>query len=325
MESWRGHHKPVRLCSSNGKCDSRPVGKWSPSKRSTGLCFKVTSESSEPSVSISSISWPPSSGIPVCGQATFATGSAHNPHGQREGSLTATGVPMEWEASDRARRLAGLAGLAGALLFFAGDMLFYGYFGSGAGFREGLLATVRQSSRERLFAGGLVGPVAACLCIVGFWHVYLDVRPSQERIARLMLVAFAVLMVFGSAIHVLWATRGFALKYCYGSDDAGCRALLKTVNSYWELAYNIGAVPGYVGAMVLFGLVLLGKTWYPRWTALANPAVLMLLSPLADRTPAPFGAVLSGGFTNLSIALFFLVSVWTTWKQPKDDGPRKQG
>lgn len=51
----------------------------------------------------------------------------------------------------------------------------------------------------------------------------------------------------------------------------------------------------------------------PEWTALANPAVLTLLSPLADRTPAPFGAVLSGGFTNLSIAAFFLVSLWTTW------------
>src|SRR6516164_3352299 len=180
----------------------------------------------------------------------------------------------------RRRRFAGVAGLCGALLFFAGDMLFYGHVGSGAGFHQGLLATVTNAS--------------------------------------LMLAALAVLMVFGSAIHVLWATRGFALKYCYGSDDVGCRALLKAVNSYWELAYNIGALPGYVGAMVLLGLVLLGKTWYPRWTALANPAVLMLLSPLADRTPAPFGAVLSGGFTNLSIALFFLVSVWTTWRRVEE-------
>ena len=90
------------------------------------------------------------------------------------------------------------------------------------------------------------------------------------------------------------------------------------MNAYWDLAYNIGAVPGYAGAFTLLGLVLLGKTWYPRWTALANPAVLMLLSPLVDRTPAPFGAVLSGGFTNLSIAVFFLVSLCTTWMQPKE-------
>ena len=32
------------------------------------------------------------------------------------------------------------------------------------------------------------------------------------------------------------------------------------------------------------------------------------------RVNASLGAVLSGGFTNLSIALFFAVSVWTTWE-----------
>ncbi|HET8924935.1 MAG TPA: DUF6796 family protein [Candidatus Acidoferrum sp.] len=219
------------------------------------------------------------------------------------------------EKMQRYRRLAGVAGLCGALLFFAGDMLFYGHWGPGAGFHEGMLATVRNASLGRLFAGGLVGPVAACLCIVGFWHVCSNVRPAQEWIGRVMLAAFAVLMVFGSAIHTLWTAKGLALKYCYGSDDAGCRATVQAVNAYWELAYNIGAVPGYLGAVVLIGLVVLGKTRYPRWTVLANPATLMLLSPLADRTPAPFGAVLSGGFTNLSIAAFFFVSVWTTWRR----------
>lgn len=220
---------------------------------------------------------------------------------------------MDSLTSMRARRLAGVAGLCGALLFFAGDMLFYGHLGPGAGFHEGMLATVRNASLARLFAGGLVGPVAACLCIAGFWHVYLNVRPEQARIGRAMLVAFAVLMVFGSAVHTLWTAKGLALKYCYGSDDVGCRALIPAVNSYWNLAYNIGAAPGYFGAIVLIGLVLFGRTWYPRWTVLANPAVLMLLSPLADRVPAPLGSVLVGGFTNLSIAIFFLVSVWTTW------------
>lgn len=220
--------------------------------------------------------------------------------------------------STRSRRLAGVAGLYGALLFFAGDMLFYGHWGSGAGFHQGMIETVSNASLARLYAGGLVGPVAACLCIVGFWHVYLNVRPAQARIGQVMLVAFFLLMVFGSAIHTLWTTRGLAIKYCYGDDDVACRALIQAVNSYWDLAYNLGAAPGYLGAVLLLGLVLLGKTWYPRWMALANPAVLVVLSPLADRAPAPLGAVLSGGATNLSIALFFLVSVLTTWKRADD-------
>lgn len=218
------------------------------------------------------------------------------------------------------RQLAGVAGLCGALLFFAGDMLFYGHWGSAAGFHQGMIETVRNASLPRLFAGGLVGPVAACLCIVGFWHVYQNVRPEQARIGRVMLVAFTVLMVFGSAVHTLWTTRGLALKYCYGEGDVGCRAIMEAVKSYWDLAYNLGAVPGYWGAIVLLGLVVLGKTCYPRWTAVVNPAVLILLSPLADRAPAPIGAVLTGGFTNLSIALFFLVSVLTTWRREGGEG-----
>jgi len=128
-----------------------------------------------------------------------------------------------------------------------------------------------------------------------------------------MFAAFFVLMVFGSAIHTLWTAKGLAIKYCYGNDAAGCHALVEAINSYWNLVYNIGAVPGYVGAILLVALVLFGKTWYPKWTVFANPAALMLLSPLANKAPAPFGAILTGGFTNLTIAIFFLVSLWTTW------------
>jgi hypothetical protein len=221
---------------------------------------------------------------------------------------------MRIEASDRVRRLAGLTGFAGALLFFMGDMLFYGHFGPGAGFAQGMLATVAQASPQRLFAGGLVGPIAACMCIVGFWHVYLNIRPSSVFLGRSMLVAFSVMMVAGSAVHTLWTAKGLALKYCYG-QGAPCSDLLATTKSYWSLVYNLGAIPGYIGAALLVYLVLLRKTWYPRWTVIANPAVLIMLSPLVDRVPSPLGAILVGGFTNLCIAVFFLVSVSTTWKE----------
>ena len=81
-------------------------------------------------------------------------------------------------------RLMGLCGLAGALLFFTGDMLFTGYFGSGAGFAEGMRRTVMQAAPGRLVAGGAIGPLAACLCIVGFWHVYSNVLLSSKLWGR---------------------------------------------------------------------------------------------------------------------------------------------
>jgi hypothetical protein len=209
-------------------------------------------------------------------------------------------------------RLAGLCGLAGALLFFAGDMLFYGYFGAGAGFIEGMHLTVKAASLERLFAGGLVGPAAACLCIVGFWHVYRNVRSEAALAGRIMFASFFMLMVAGSAVHALWTAKGLAMKFCTGPVP-DCATLRAAIQSYWTIAYNMGATPGYFGAAMLAILVVLGKTRYPRWTILANPAALILLSPLAERVPSPIGAVLVGGSANLAIAIFFLVSCVTTW------------
>jgi hypothetical protein len=224
---------------------------------------------------------------------------------------------MSHHQPDRVRRLAGLSGLAGALLFFAGDMLFYGHLGPGANFAEGMRATVTQASDQRLFAGGLIGPLAACLCIVGFYHVYLNVRPSSKIVGRLMLVCFFLLTVGGSAVHTLWTAKGLALKYC-NNQGSPCSDLLAVTKSYWTLAYNLSAFPGYLAVAFLFGLVLMGKTWYPRWTAVANPGVFLLISPLAARVPSPLGAILVGGSANLSIAAFFVVSVVTTWARRRE-------
>jgi hypothetical protein len=213
--------------------------------------------------------------------------------------------------------MAGLSGLLGALLFFSGDMLFYGYVGSGAGFPAGMLATVATDSSTRLSVGGLLGMPAACLCIVGFWHVRGNVKHSSPFLRELIFLSFAAMMVAGSAIHTLWAAKGLAIKYC-SDGSAPCSAVTAALRSYWSVAYNIGSAPGYVGAVLLVLLVAFGKTRYPKWTVLANPAILLLLSPLADATPAPVGAILVGGFTNLTIAVFFLASLVTTWHLPPD-------
>jgi hypothetical protein len=228
---------------------------------------------------------------------------------------------MLFESSIQMRRLAGLSGLAGALLFFAGDMLFYGYFGSGASFAQGLVTIVMHASRGRLYAGGLVGPVAACLCIVGFWHVCLNIGPANVLLRRLLFAMFFLLMVAGGAVHELWTAKGLAIHYCY-NQGGPCPNLLFAVKSYWSVAYQFAAIPGYVGAVLLLGLVLLRRTYYPRWTVIANPGVLAILSPFAVWVPSPLGAILVGGFSNLSIAVFFVVSVITTWSIPDEGDTR---
>ena len=210
-------------------------------------------------------------------------------------------------------RMTGLAGVTGGLLFFAGDMLFYGHWGSGAKFHEGMIEVLRDGSLTRLFVGGLVGPIAACLCLIGCWHVRGNIIDHRPLIGRIAFFSLAAMMVIGSALHALWVPRGLAIKY---SDQVAPVApeSIAALKDYWSIGYKMAEVPAYIAAILLFLVVLLGKSRYPRWTALANFGFLSLLSPLAERVPAPLGAVLVGGFTNLSITLFFLVSVVSTWK-----------
>jgi len=211
-----------------------------------------------------------------------------------------------------ANRLTGLAGVAGALLFFCGDMLFYGHWGPGATFHEGLLKVLSEASLLRLFVGGLVGPVAACLCLVGCWHVRQNLIQGSPLLGQVASLSLAATMVIGSAVHALWVPRGLTIKY---SDMVGTVApdLINALKNYWFFAYQMAEVPAYAAAVLLLIVVLLGQSRYPRWTAVANFGVLSLLAPLAEQVPSPLGAVLVGGFTNLSIALFFLVSVISTW------------
>src|SRR5258708_35738933 len=114
-------------------------------------------------------------------------------------------------------------------------MLFCGHFGPGANFAEGMLATVMRASPERLFAGGLVGPLAAGLCMVGFWHGYLTMRPSNALLRRLIFMLFLALLVAGRAVHTLWTAKGLALKYCYG-DGTPSADFLTTKKSHVRLA-----------------------------------------------------------------------------------------
>jgi len=214
--------------------------------------------------------------------------------------------------SHATHRLAGLAGLAGALLFFSGDMLFYGHFGAGATFHEGMQRVIRDASVARLFIGGLIGPPAACLCIIGFWHVGQNITPRSPLVGRIVFYTLAAMMVVGSAVHALWVPRGLAIRYQLPLT-AHAPDLFAALRRYWELAYDLAAVPAYIGTTLLLLVVLLGKSIYPRWTALANFGLLSLLAPLASAVPPPLGAILVGGFTNLSIAVFFLVSVLSTW------------
>ncbi len=207
-------------------------------------------------------------------------------------------------------RLTGICGLIGGFLFFAGDMLMYGHWGAAADFPAGALGTIRHIPLVQLYLGGLIGPLAACLCALGFWHVYRNVNSAIAGWIILTLASAG--MVTLGAVHVLYVAKGLARRACI-EPSSPCQIFTSQLNDYWTTAYYLGVIPAYIACAILAFVVLMGRSQYPRWTVIANPALSLLISPMLLFIPAPLGAPLVGGDANLFIALFFAVSLITTW------------
>jgi len=201
-------------------------------------------------------------------------------------------------------------------------MLLYGHFGSAADFSANARWTILRASTERLYAGGLIGVVAAAMCIPGYWHVLQNVRARARLLGWVMFLAFFLFSMAGGAFHSLTTETEFIQRHC-ADPLPGCAALIDSSRGYARLLYALAEMPGYLAASLLLYLVAAGKTRYPRWMVLANPGLLMLLlsSPIGDVLPAPLGAAIVGGDVNVSIATFFLFSVATTWRGETRSGP----
>jgi hypothetical protein len=228
---------------------------------------------------------------------------------------TTTYDPKKLTDDHLMRRAAGLSGVVGGLMFFAGDMLMYGHLGPAADFATGAVTAVREEPLGQLFIGGLVGPLAAIFCAIGFWHIYRNMDPGLVRRAVFGLGTASMAML--GAVHVLWVAKGLLKRECVAASGA-CATLANQINDYWNVAYYLGVGPAYLACALLVLAIFTGSTAYPRWTTIFNPAVSLLVSPLLVYVPSPLGAPLVGGDANLFTALYFLVSVLTTWNsQPK--------
>jgi hypothetical protein len=85
---------------------------------------------------------------------------------------------IKWESSDNIRRIVGLAGLVGTLLFFAGDMLFYGHLGSAANFASEVLGVYPAFGRGFLPDDNQTGHDQVVILSHGFWQRRLGASPS---------------------------------------------------------------------------------------------------------------------------------------------------
>jgi hypothetical protein len=214
-------------------------------------------------------------------------------------------------------RLLLWAGCLGAAIYFAGDMLYYGKWGSARGLSDDIWNSIMAVvPLWRLRLGSITGPVGGGFWLLGVVGLWSCCRRAVPRLAAVMLAFLYVFSLFGLLQHGISGPMGFALRSCGVSSDAVVQitkldGILKTVMTY---AY-------YAGVAIWIFLTLWKKAGVPRWTILLCPALITgRLEPLVVYVPAPLGFPLYGGWGNIVDMIWFAVLALTYKDESKEGG-----
>ena len=197
-------------------------------------------------------------------------------------------------------------GLAGALLMFAGDMLLYytpedfacGPKSSAEERINAIIDVMKELPAGRVMAGGMIGPIAAFLYCIGFYHIVLMTNEQTYTLAMAAFLLSCFGIIIGGAYHSHCAYLGLL------GDDGGRNALNAAMKYFHKMPLILYAGEG-IGFLLLIFLIVTGKTVLPRWIFLLSPGMLFLLKPAVSRLPKGARVIISGGWMNLISVIYY--------------------
>lgn len=194
--------------------------------------------------------------------------------------------------------ITGIIGIIGAILMFIGDMLLY-YTPNSFDYETEFLTVLGQSSVNRLFWGGFLGPIAAFLYCIGFYQLYLVIKPKFWKFFVFLILSLSIIV--GGAFHSHFTYMGLA-------SAEKQNELLNLIKNSITTYYLLTAGLGFIGFLALSVLIAFRKTLFPRWIILCTPLILFLGFTPAKSLPAPFAVIIAGGWMNIIHIVFFTVS-----------------
>jgi hypothetical protein len=197
-------------------------------------------------------------------------------------------------------------GLAGALLMFAGDMLLYytpedfacGPKSSAEERINAIIDVMKELPAGRVMAGGMIGPIAAFLYCIGFYHIVLMTNEQTYTLAMAAFLLSCFGIIIGGAYHSHCAYLGLL------GDDGGRNALNAAMKYFQKMPLILYAGEG-IGFLQLIFLIVTGKTVLPRWIFPLSPGMLFLLKPAVSRLPKGARVIISGGWMNLISVIYY--------------------
>lgn len=200
-----------------------------------------------------------------------------------------------------------IVGLIGAILMFLGDMTLY-YTpkdfdyepGKNQNIMQAIIDVMKNLPAKRVTIGGMIGPIAAFLYCIGFYHIVVITNGAWKTIAYVAFFALCLGIISGGAYHSHCAYLGLL------GDEKHSAAREIVIKYFSKLAFIMYIGEG-VGFLLLIVLIITNNTILPQWMFLLTPGVLFLLKKPLRRLPKGMRVIVSGGWTNLISVIYYVV------------------
>jgi hypothetical protein len=201
--------------------------------------------------------------------------------------------------------LTGIAGLIAAVLVGAGEFLLH--FDPLARYSETSYDFMLAASQERQTLGHFLGVLGAPLYVVGCWHIYLMLKPANQKLA---LVGFLV-SAYGFMIGADWISSRASIGALVQLDASGSSIgrLVELYKVRYESLLTVIRFTTLFLSIIYVYLVLSSRSRYEKWQVVFFPILLFLMNFLIYAISPAVGKYLIPIALNVAFGIFFLMSV----------------
>ena len=204
----------------------------------------------------------------------------------------------------------GIIGILAASLVGTGEFLLH-FSPLGDYADDGNYVYLLQVSESRATWGHFLAMLGAPLYLIGFWHIFLGLKPYGKIIPWIVFFITAYGFIFGTvwigsrAGIVLLAQANFAAE---GHNNEVLRELMDYYMLHSETLLEVTRITTLLSSLAFIVLVLTGKTLYPRWMAIFNPILLLVSSFILFAVAPEVGKFTLPIALNVGYFIFFTLS-----------------
>ena len=200
--------------------------------------------------------------------------------------------------------ITALLGLVASVVVGTGEYLLH--YDALARFTAGGYDFMKGISAERSTLGLFLGVFGATLYPVGCYHLYLMLRPANQR------WAFAAFLIgaFGFMVGAVWiGSRASVSALVQLPPSAEVSGLIALYELRYEPLLQVIRLTTLTISLIFVVLALSGRSHYPRWMALFNPILLIIMSFIIYAVAPVIGKHMMPIALNIAFFVFFLLSL----------------